>query len=181
MSYPLPVREEIESVGNPGFRQYDYRVTWLGDTVVRLAPVGEAVKHKTGFSEYAHKQVEIFYGTEGPGPLYQREYLLHETAEPKLTPLHMDDGCLDFWSLEGERGEGRGESEQGSGEWAKAWSAVRSTEYGVRAAVPTTALRTSYSVLSPRPAQSFRPLALSLSLSVKPWPTRCRAGSISSM
>ena len=108
VAYPLPVREEIESVGNPGFRQYEYRVTWLGDTVVRLVPVGEAVKHKTGFSDFEHKQVAVFYGTEGPGPLYRREHLLQETAAPTLTPLHMDDGCLDFWSLKEERGEREG-------------------------------------------------------------------------
>ena len=109
VSYPLPLREETESVGNPGFRQYQYRVAWRGDTVVRLTPVGEAVKQKTGYSEYAHKQVPIFFGAEGPGPLYQREHLLHETADPTLTPLNMDDGRLDFWSLRGERGERSGE------------------------------------------------------------------------
>jgi pimeloyl-ACP methyl ester carboxylesterase len=112
VSYPLPLREETESVGNPGFRQYRYRVAWRGDTVVRLTPVGDAVKQKTGYSEYAHKQVQIFFGAEGPGPLYQRDYMLHETADPTLTPLHMDDGRLDFWSLRGERGERRGEGEE---------------------------------------------------------------------
>ena len=30
VSYPLPLREETESVGNPGFRQYQYRVAWRG-------------------------------------------------------------------------------------------------------------------------------------------------------
>ncbi len=94
--YPLPIREEEVSIGNPGFRQYRYQVTWKGDTVVRMTPLGEAVK--TGFSDFDGKQVETFYGTDGPGPLYQREYMRHR-AVPKPAKLHLDDGSLDFWFL----------------------------------------------------------------------------------
>ena len=32
---PCRCATKIETVGNPGFRQYPYRVTWKGDTVVR--------------------------------------------------------------------------------------------------------------------------------------------------
>jgi hypothetical protein len=96
VSYPVPLREEEAIIGSPGFRQYRYRVTWKGDTVVRMTPLG--ANAKTGFSDFDGKQVDIYYGTEGPGPLYQRESML-TTAEPKPAPLHMDDGCLDFWLL----------------------------------------------------------------------------------
>ena len=96
VTYPLPLHEEAVTIGNPGFRQYHYRVTWKGDTVVRMTPVGEPPK--TAYSDFDRKQVEVFYGTEGPGPLYQREYML-EPADPQPAPLHMDDGSLDFWWL----------------------------------------------------------------------------------
>jgi hypothetical protein len=96
ITYPLPVREEEVAIGNTGFRQYHYRVTWKGDTVVRMTPIGEQVK--TAYSDFDKKPVEVFYGEEGPGRLYQREYML-QPAEPMAAPLHLDDGTLDFWLL----------------------------------------------------------------------------------
>ena len=98
ITYPLPLREETETIGNPGRRQYEYRVTWKGDTVVRMSPVGEGVKAATGYSDFNRKEVEIFFGEPGPGRLYQRQYLLAPTT-PQLPPLHQDDGSLDFWLL----------------------------------------------------------------------------------
>jgi hypothetical protein len=98
VTYPLPLSEETETIGNPGRRQYEYRVTWKGDTVVRMTPVGEGVKAATGYSDFNRKEVEIFYGEPGPGRLYQREQML-APAEPQLAPLHLDDGSLDFWWL----------------------------------------------------------------------------------
>ncbi len=98
ITYPLALHEETETIGNPGRRQYTYRVTWKGDTVVRMTPVGEGVKAATGYSDFNRKDVEIFYGEPGPGRLYQREPML-APAEPQLAPLHLDDGSLDFWLL----------------------------------------------------------------------------------
>jgi hypothetical protein len=96
VSYPLPVRDEEITIGNPGFQQYQYRVTWKGDTVVRMTPIGE--QFKTGYSDFDKKPVEVFYGEEGPGRLYQRESML-QNVEPKPATLHEDDGALDFWLL----------------------------------------------------------------------------------
>jgi hypothetical protein len=96
VTYPVIVREEEITIGNPGFRQYRYRVTWKGDTVVRMTPVGEQAK--TGFSDFDNERVEVFYGKDGPGPLYRRDHLL-DGPVPKPTPLHLDDGSLDFWYL----------------------------------------------------------------------------------
>ena len=96
VSYPVAMWEEDVTIGNPGYRQYRYRATWKGDTVVRMTPVGEQVT--TGFSDFDGKPVEVFYGEDGPGPLYQREYML-ENVVPTQTPLHLDDGSLDFWLL----------------------------------------------------------------------------------
>ena len=79
------------TVGNPGFKQYRYHVTWKGDTVVRMTPIGNVAR--TGFSDFDGKQVEVFYGVEGPGPLYQRDYMLKD-VEPQPSPLHMDNGLL---------------------------------------------------------------------------------------
>lgn len=96
VTYLVPVHDEEVVIGNPGFRQYRYRVTWKGDTVIRMMPVGEQVK--TGFSDFDGKPVEIFYGKDGPGPLYQREQMLENIA-PQPASLHVDDGSLDFWFL----------------------------------------------------------------------------------
>ena len=82
------------SIGNPGFRQYHYRVTWKGDTVVRMTPLGQP--NKTGYSDFDRKQVEVFYGGDGPARLYQRDEMLLP-AELLPAALHMDDGTLDFW------------------------------------------------------------------------------------
>lgn len=96
ISYPLPVRSEEAVIGNPGFKSYRYRVTWKGDTVVRLEPLGN--EDKTGWSDFDERRVPIFYGKEGPGPLYQREPML-AAAVPAPAPLHEDGGGLDFWHL----------------------------------------------------------------------------------
>jgi len=96
VSYSLSVRDEDVSIGNSGFKQYRYRVTWKGDTVVRMKPLGNPVK--TGFSDFDGKQVEVYYGTEGPGLLYQRDYML-ENTDPQPAAIHLDDGALDFWLL----------------------------------------------------------------------------------
>ena len=96
VTYPMREWEEEVSIGNPGFRKYRYRVTWKGDTVVRMTPLGESVK--TGFSDFDGKQVPVFYGADGPGPLYQREHML-EAREPRPALLHVDDGSLDFWFI----------------------------------------------------------------------------------
>ena len=96
IAYPLPVRTEEIAVGNPGFRQWRYRVTWKGDTVVRMEPLGHEAP--TGYSDFDKARVEVFYGSAGPGPLYQREAMLKD-AVPAAAPLHLDDGALDFWKI----------------------------------------------------------------------------------
>ena len=63
----MPIREEEVSIGNPGFRQYRYRVTWKGDTVVRMTPVGTA--RRPAIPTSTQRPVEIFTGPAGPGPL----------------------------------------------------------------------------------------------------------------
>lgn len=94
--YPLPVTTEESRIGNPGFRHYTYRATWKGDTVVRMDPVGN--EYATGYSDYDKRQVPVFYGAAGPGPLYQRSHLLEDgDAEPAA--LQEDRGTLDFWYL----------------------------------------------------------------------------------
>lgn len=96
VSYPLPLRVEEIAVGNPGFRQWRYRVTWKGDTVVRLEPLGNDASQ--AYSDFDKTEVEVFYGEQGPGRLYQRDHLLQE-AQPEPAELHEDDGSLDFWKL----------------------------------------------------------------------------------
>ncbi|MCI0691731.1 hypothetical protein L0337_06940 [candidate division KSB1 bacterium] len=97
ITYPLPVYQEEISVGNPGFRQYHYRVTWKGDTVVKMEPLGN--DYETGYSDFDKKDVACFYGRTGPGELYQRELMLAD-AMAELSDIHLDDGTLDFWYIQ---------------------------------------------------------------------------------
>jgi hypothetical protein len=94
ITYPLPVYQEEISIGNPGFRQYHYRVTWKGDTVVKMEPLGN--DFETGYSDFDKKDVACFYGQHGPSELYQREQMFAD-ATPELSSIHLDDGALDFW------------------------------------------------------------------------------------
>ena len=96
VAYPLPVRTEDIVVGNPGFRQWRYRATWKGDTVVRMEPVDNEAE--TGYSDFDKAKVGVFYGRKGPGKLYQREQMLQE-IQPYEAELHPDDGALDFWKI----------------------------------------------------------------------------------
>ena len=70
-------------------------MSWKGDTVVKMESINN--DQATGYSDFDKKQVPVFYGKDGPGPLYQREAQM-EDVEPDLTSLHLDDGSLDFWS-----------------------------------------------------------------------------------
>jgi len=94
IKYPLPITEEDVIVGNAGFREYKYKVTWKGDTVVRMLPVGE--EYNTAYSACEKKEVAVYYGKNGPGLLYQRDYMLKDT-KPQLSKLTMDKGIFDFW------------------------------------------------------------------------------------
>lgn len=94
INYPLPLTTEECEVGNPGFRHYRYRVTWKGDTVVRMEPLGDPPA--TGYSDFEKKDVPVYYGHAGPGLLYQRESWIADGA-PELSPLRLDENKLDFW------------------------------------------------------------------------------------
>jgi hypothetical protein len=99
ITYPLLVHQEELSIGNPGFRQYHYRVTWKGDTVVKMEPLGN--DYETGYSDFDKKDVVCFYGKTGPGELYQREHFLVDAA-PELSDIHLDNDSLDFWNIQEE-------------------------------------------------------------------------------
>ena len=94
--YPLPEKIEEVFIGNLGFRQWHYQVTWKGDTVVCLQPVGNEV-HRV-YSDYDKTEVPVYYGEAGPGSLYQREAMLDDLPLAQA-PLHSDDGALNFWKI----------------------------------------------------------------------------------
>ena len=96
VGYPLPIRTEDIVIGNPGFRQWRYRATWKGDTVVRMEPVDN--DSDTAYSEFEKANVKTYYGRNGPGQLYQRDHML-QNIEPAGAELHQDDGGLDFWKI----------------------------------------------------------------------------------
>jgi hypothetical protein len=95
ITYPHPLTTEEAVIGNASFRHYRYRVTWKGDTVIRMKPLGP--EYATGYSEFDKREVPVFYGKRGPGALYQRDDFAKD-GEPQLSHLHIDDGSLDFWA-----------------------------------------------------------------------------------
>lgn len=118
MRYPLPTKVETVTIGNKKagergkvwyplmestgaktegeFNRYTYRVTWVGDTVVKMEPVGDMPEK--GFSDFDRKEVELFYGEKGPGRLYRRAHMLDKVAAEHVT-LHMDDSPIDYWGV----------------------------------------------------------------------------------
>ena len=62
--------------------------------VISIEPIGE--QYTTGYSEVEKRQVPVYYGKNGPGRLYQREYMRKDTV-PAPAPLIMDDGSVNFW------------------------------------------------------------------------------------
>ncbi|MBM3492803.1 MAG: hypothetical protein FJX72_00560 [Armatimonadetes bacterium] len=116
--YPVPVRAERVSIGNratvapaqshyplmerPGlgkrgaFRQYRYSVTWKGDTVVRIEPVGRMPR--TGYSDFETRRVEVYYGDDGPCRLYRRDHMAG-SGSPELSDLTEDASPIDYWTL----------------------------------------------------------------------------------
>ncbi|MEI6914964.1 MAG: hypothetical protein WCL39_07520, partial [Armatimonadota bacterium] len=96
ITYPLPVFVEEITVGNPGYRRYRYRVKWKGDTVVKMMPVGN--DDPTGYSDLENREIPVFYGEQGPGPLYERGWMLADTL-PSPSELRIDNGTLDFWDI----------------------------------------------------------------------------------
>jgi hypothetical protein len=96
IEYPLPLLTEQVVVGNPGFRQYSYEVTWKGDTVVKIEPVGN--DQPSGYSDFDKRQVAVFYGKDGPAPLYERQDFLRERPI-QHSSLHCDQVQHNFWKL----------------------------------------------------------------------------------
>ena len=96
LNYPLPVTTEDIAIGNPGYRTWPYRITWKGDTVLRVEALDTETTH--AYSDFDGAERRVFYGPEGPGPLYQREHYAADTA-PADAPLHLDDGALDLWKI----------------------------------------------------------------------------------
>jgi len=97
VNYPLPVATEEIAIGNPGFRQWRYKVTWKGDTVARMEPMDNHAR--TAYSDFEKADTEVYYDMEGPGPLYQRQEMFREDVHPRETELVADSGALDFWKI----------------------------------------------------------------------------------
>jgi len=68
--------------------------------VIKMEPIGN--DDPTGYSDYDHRQVPIFYGEEGPGPLYQRADWAGE-IHPQMASLQLDRSGLDFWLIQPSR------------------------------------------------------------------------------
>ena len=85
--YPLEVREELVRIGNEGRQSYRYRVGWRGGTVMEMKP-GKNPSY--GVSHLMPAPVQLYYGNQGPHPLYQRGNILQNKPSP--LPLHSATG-----------------------------------------------------------------------------------------
>ncbi len=105
LTCPLAIVTEDVAVGNPGHRTWNYRVTWKGDTVIAIEPVGNEVA--TSWSDFDKCEVPVFYGHEGPGRLYGREHMRGD-GEVAASPLVHDRGGLDLWCVAARADHGGG-------------------------------------------------------------------------
>jgi hypothetical protein len=97
VSMPLPRRTEDFTVGNAGFQQYGFTAEWKGDTVIRMTP--DEDNTTTGMSHVMKERIPVYYGSDAPGRMYEREGF-RETA-PDVTPgrVALDAGRIDWYSL----------------------------------------------------------------------------------
>jgi hypothetical protein len=82
VTFPLEIKSERVCVGNAGFHQYKYNITWKGDTVVAIQP--DLNNAKIGYSGLMEQNVRLFYGPDNPAPIYRRGDYIKEniTIEP---------------------------------------------------------------------------------------------------
>ncbi len=85
--YPIKERDEDITIGNEGRQSYRYRIHWRGSTVTRVDP---ADNPKLGVSNLMPEPVNLYYGVEGPHPLYQRRDVLN--SEPLQKVLNKSAG-----------------------------------------------------------------------------------------
>jgi DUF1680 family protein len=89
--YPLPERTETVAIGNAGHQPYTFTAQWRGSTVLRMRPGDNAAK---GRSHLMAGPVSLYYGEEGPHPLYQRE--VYPAGSYRPGALHRTPGP-DVW------------------------------------------------------------------------------------
>ncbi len=97
MTYPLPVVDEIVTIGNPGHRAYKYRVQWKGDTVVRVDP--DLNNARIGYSDLMKRNTTLYYNVDGPGNLYERGYLLGHDFKVQPANIKEDTATVDWYDL----------------------------------------------------------------------------------
>jgi hypothetical protein len=93
-TYPLDIVTENTILFVQSAREYSYKVEWKGDTVISMELLGE--DYKTGYSEVEKKEIPVYYGKNGPAPLYQREFMRKDTT-PVPAQITMDEGDMNFW------------------------------------------------------------------------------------
>jgi hypothetical protein len=71
VKFPLPEREETIVMGNTGFQQYRFDLSWRGDTLLSIHP--DPQNSLSGYSRVMKARVRTVYGEAGFGPLYQRQ------------------------------------------------------------------------------------------------------------
>jgi len=97
IKFPLPSRKEDFVIGNKGFQQYRFQAEWKGDTVVGITPdPGNAA---TGISRIKNNQVKLYYGSDAPGMIYQRNSYRTCPDDLSASAPAMDTGSIDWYSL----------------------------------------------------------------------------------
>jgi hypothetical protein len=89
----LPVKSEKIAIGNTGFQQYYYDVSWKGDTVTGI---NAHDNEESGYSHINKTKVKVFSRNLGPGKLYQREHLLANNITPVLSDILEDKKIIYF-------------------------------------------------------------------------------------
>ena len=69
--FPVPERNETQTIGNSGYQQYRFDLCWAGDTILSIKP--DPANVSTGFSKLMGRRMPTSYSNAGIGPIYQRQ------------------------------------------------------------------------------------------------------------
>lgn len=95
--FEQPERQERIHIGNEGYQQYAFDVTWRGETVLSIIPLPQNARQ--GRSHLMEQPVRLFYAEAGPGPLYQRTLYRQANASIEAAENSVDSAPIDWYRL----------------------------------------------------------------------------------
>lgn len=97
IQFPLDEHTESVTIGNEGFAQYRFDVTWRGDTVTSIIP--DPTNASTGYTRVMKCQTPTCFAHSGIGPIYQRRDWPRSRDGIAPADRKVDRTGIDWYSL----------------------------------------------------------------------------------